>query len=212
MRTKTLILTAVLSAAGIASSLAQVYSVNVVGYVNVPLTAGFNLICNPLKNTAGNQLNNILPLTDADVGTLVYWYAAGGFQSSTYLGTTLGWTPNQAINPGTGIFINVVAAKTITFVGEVPQGADSNVPVTAGLSLISSPVPQALGLDVMGFPATTGDIVYFYRGAAGAKSYQPSTFLGPGINWLPPAVPAVGEGFWANLTTAGTWTRNFTVQ
>jgi hypothetical protein len=209
MRTKTLLLAAVLSAAGAATSLAQVYSVNVVGYVNVNLTAGFNLISNPLKNTAGNQLNNILPLTDADVGTLVYWYSAGAFQSSTYLGTAIGWTPNQAINPGTGIFISVSAAKTVTFVGEVPQGVDSNIPVTAGLSLISSPVPQALALDAMSFPATVGDLVYFYRGSP--KSYQSSTFLGTGINWVPAAVPAVGEGFWASLTTAGTWTRNFTV-
>lgn len=211
MRTKTLLLAAVLSAAGIASSLAQVYSVNVVGYVNVNLTAGFNLICNPLKNTTGNQLNNILPLTDADLGTIVYWYSGGGFQSSTYLGTTLGWTPNQAINPGTGIFINVSAAKTVTFVGEVPLGADSNLPLTAGLQLISSPVPQSTNLTAMNFPADVGDIVYFYRGAAGSKSYAASTFLGTGIGWVPDAVPGVGEGFWASKATAGTWTRNFSV-
>ena len=215
MRTKTLLLAAVLSAAGAATSLAQVYSVNAVGYVNVNLTAGFNLICNPLKNTAGNQLNNILPLTDADVGTLVYWYSAGAFQSSTYLGTAIGWTPNQAINPGTGIFINVPAAKTVTFVGEVPQGVDSNLAVTPGLSLISSPVPQSLPLNAdapaahLQFPATVGDLVYFYRGTP--KAYQSSTFLGAGLNWVPAAVPAVGEGFWASLTTAGSWTRNFTV-
>src|SRR5262245_21027337 len=122
MRTKTLLLAAVLSAAGIASSLAQVYSVNVVGYVNVSLTAGFNLICNPLKNTAGNQLNNILPLTAADDGTIVYWYAGGAFQNSTFFSAAGGWIPNQPINPGTGIFISVAAAKTVTFVGEVPLG------------------------------------------------------------------------------------------
>lgn len=200
-----------LSVAGIATSFAQVYSVNAVGYVNVTLDSGFNLISNPLKNTTGNQLNNILPLTDTDIGTIVYWYSGGSFQSTTYLGTTLGWTPNQAINPGTGIFINVSAGKTVTFVGEVPQGADSNIALTSGLSLISSPVPQSLALDAMGYPAEVGDLVYFYRGAAGAKTYASSTFLGPGVGWLPAAVPNVGEGFWASRTSAGNWNRNFNV-
>ena len=50
MRTKTLLLTAALSAAGIASSMAQVYSVNAVGYVNTPLVTGFNLISNPAEH------------------------------------------------------------------------------------------------------------------------------------------------------------------
>jgi hypothetical protein len=211
MRTKTLLLAAVLSAAGAATSLAQVYSVNAVGYVNVNLDAGLNLICNPLKNTAGNQLNNVLPLTDPDVGTTVWTYNGAAFVSSTYLGTTIGWTPNNIVAPGQGIFISINAAKTVTFVGEVPQLADSNLPLTAGLSLISSPVPQALALDAMAFPAGVGDTVYFYRGAAGAKAYASSTFLGSPIGWTPAAVPAVGEGFWASLAAAATWTRNFNV-
>src|SRR5438876_2203881 len=136
MRTKTLLLAAVLSAAGVASSLAQVYSVNAVGYVNVSLTAGLNLICNPLKVTAGNDLNHVLPLTDADIGTTVYTYDTS-FHNSSYLGTTLGWTPNLTVAPGQGFFISINAGKTVTFVGEVPQGLDSNISVRNGLSLIS---------------------------------------------------------------------------
>src|SRR6266513_2058939 len=111
MRTKTLLLAAVLSAAGVASSLAQVYSVNAVGYVNVTLTAGLNLICNPLKVTAGNDLTHALPLADADVRTTVYTYN-GTFQNSTWLGTAVGWTTNLTIAPGQGFFINVAAGKT----------------------------------------------------------------------------------------------------
>ena len=41
MRTKTLLLTAALCAAGIATSKAQVYSVNAVGYVNTALVKAF---------------------------------------------------------------------------------------------------------------------------------------------------------------------------
>jgi len=214
MRTKTLLLTAVLSAAGAASSFAQgaVYSQNAVGYVNVSLDPGFNLICNPLKNTAGNQLSKILTLTDADIGTTVYWYdtTTKGFKNSTFLGAAVGWTPDQPIDPGVGIFINVSAAKTVTFVGDVPQGTDSNISLSSGFSLISSPVPQSADLAAMQFPADVGDTVYFYRGTATAKSYVASTFLGA-AGWLPAAVPLVGEGFWSSKAAAGTWTRNFSV-
>ena len=47
MRTKTLLLTAALAAAGVVSSMAQVYSVNSVGYVNLTLPNGFSMIANP---------------------------------------------------------------------------------------------------------------------------------------------------------------------
>ena len=48
MRTKTLLLTAALSAAGIATSMAQVYSANAVGYVNKLIPTGFSMIANPV--------------------------------------------------------------------------------------------------------------------------------------------------------------------
>ena len=211
MRTKTLLLTAVLSAAGLASSLSlaqgAVYSVNAVGYVNLPLPVGLSLICNPLKGSTGNDLNTILPLTDADVGATIYTYNGSAFVSTTYLGTSIGWTPNNSVAPGQGMFISLGAAKTLTFVGEVPQGTDSNIHMNNGLSLVAPPVPQSSALDTMLFPADVGDTVYFYRGG----SYASSTFLGPGIGWTPAAVPGVGEGFWVSRANAADWNRNFSV-
>src|SRR6267143_1772496 len=101
MRTKTLLLTAVLSAAGVASSLAQaVYSVNVVGYVNYPAKAPFSMIANPLNNTAGNTLNNILP--SVPVGTTIYTWNGTAFVSSVFFGT---WSPDLTLAPGEGAFI-----------------------------------------------------------------------------------------------------------
>jgi len=168
------------------------------------------LICNPLKVTAGNDLNHVLILTDADLGTTVYTYDTA-FHSSSYLGTAVGWVPNLTVAPGQGFFISIATGKTITFVGDVPQGADSNIPVSNGLSLISSPVPQSLVLDQLQFPADLGDTVYFYRGTP--KSYVSASFLGTGVGWVPAAnaTPAVGEGFWASKAAAATWTRNFSV-
>jgi hypothetical protein len=84
MRTKTLLLTAALSAAGVATSMAQgaVYSVNAVGYVNTPLVAGFNLVSNPLNNTAAN--GNTIESLFAGVpdGTQVYKFENGVCQHS----------------------------------------------------------------------------------------------------------------------------------
>src|SRR6267378_4268086 len=62
MRTKTLLCAAAL-AAGVVSSMAQsnVYSLNVVGYVNKPFKNGlYTLVSNPLNGT-NNTLNTILP-------------------------------------------------------------------------------------------------------------------------------------------------------
>src|SRR5205823_7441370 len=62
MRTKALLLAAAFAAAGVATSMAQVYSVNAVGYVNVTVDSGFNMVANPLTaadNTVGNLFKNI---------------------------------------------------------------------------------------------------------------------------------------------------------
>jgi len=206
MRTKTLVLTAVLSAAGIASSLAQaVYSVNVVGYVNYPAKAPFSMISNPLNNTAGNTLNNILP--SVPIGTTIYTWDGTAFVSSVFFGT---WAPNLTLNPGDGAFINLAADTTLTWVGEVMQGALSN-PVPLGFSIKSSQVPQSLKLENsptntvdpgLGFPAALGDTIYFYRGG----TYVSSVYFG---TFAPAAIPAIGEAFWVNTGAAKTWTRNF---
>src|SRR5437763_15367210 len=61
MRTKTLLLTAAVLAAGLGASVAQtVFSVNAVGYVNVTIKPGYNLICNPL-NGSNNVISTVMP-------------------------------------------------------------------------------------------------------------------------------------------------------
>jgi hypothetical protein len=78
MRTKALLLTGVLGAAlGSASLMAQVYSLNAVGYINVTLPAGFSLIADPLydptslTNTGSlgaGLANYISPVLDNTMG------------------------------------------------------------------------------------------------------------------------------------------------
>src|SRR5687768_13365508 len=129
MRTKTLLLTAALSAAGLATSMAQVYSVNAVGYVNTTVPAnGFRIISNPLNGT-NNSVNTSMPLPNDGSfdGTTIYRFdsATQQYQDSLQWLSGLGWLsasdPDPVINPGEGFFIQNVQAQALnlTFVGEV---------------------------------------------------------------------------------------------
>src|SRR5260370_29583257 len=86
MRTKTLVLTAAISAAALATSMAQIFSVNAVGYVKGTIPAN-NLIltANPL-NQPNNDLNLILPLKDdgSQDGVLIYRFnpATGAYRNA----------------------------------------------------------------------------------------------------------------------------------
>src|SRR5687768_13509192 len=123
MRTKTLLLTAALSVAGIATSMAQaVYSVNAVGYVNTDLVPGFNLISNPLDNKSSPTGNSIANLFTTGIqGTIpnqltVYHFnpTTDQFESTAYDdidGAFLGAAANVLIPPGTGVFVPFLRAR-----------------------------------------------------------------------------------------------------
>src|SRR4051794_16433909 len=120
MRTKTLLCAAAL-AAGVASSIAQVYSLNVVGYVNVPLYGGgqYNMVANPLNNTNNNITNLFSHASEGD--TIFRWdkdaYDFAGVQPTYSAGH---WGNPFVLNPGEGIwYINNNADYTNTFVGDV---------------------------------------------------------------------------------------------
>ncbi len=212
MKTKSLILAAALAVTGVVAASAQtVYSVNVVGYVNVTLYPGFNLVANPL-NTTNNTIAALLP---GIPNLTVYKYVPGsGYISYTYDEFDLVWFPNgdATLNPGEGAFIknpyntNIV----VTFVGEVLQGQLTNsLPV--GFSIRSSMVPQQGAIDsVLQFPAQGGDAIYRYVPGQG---YQVYVYDDLDLVWLPTApVINVGEAFFVRRGSAGEWVRNFTVQ
>src|ERR1700735_871929 len=98
MRTKTLLLTAALVAAGVASSMAQsnVYSLNVVGYVNVTVSPGYNLVTTPLDDGAGDLLTNVIGGSSATAtalpdGTLLYPWTSSGYAGAQQYIQTFGW-------------------------------------------------------------------------------------------------------------------------
>lgn len=218
MRTKALLLTAALSAAGVATSMAQaVYSVNAVGYVNTVLHPGFTLISNPLTAT-DNTLAGLFGGGKVPIGTVVYKYNGTGFEINTYTDDEV-FAPNpaQTLVPGEGAFIKnpTTADVTVTFVGEVVQNVGAT-PVTTdlpvGLSIRSSKVPQAGTATDLGLPAGEGDTLYQYNNTfpAAGSGYKISAYEDG--EWAPPLSSLkVGEAFFIKKVAAATWTRDFDV-
>jgi hypothetical protein len=211
MRTKTLLLTAVLGIAGAVTCSAQVYSVNAVGYVNVAIPQGFSMIANPLK-AATNTIAALLP--DAPPNSTIYKFnsSTGQFVSRTFDEFDSVWLPdgNMTLLPGEGAFINSSARFTNTFVGEVLTGSLTN-DMPAGFSIVSSQVPQEGRVDtVLNFPAVPNAVIYQWDNATG--QYISRQFDEFDLAWLPSApVPKVGESFWVNLPSRTNWTRTFNI-
>jgi hypothetical protein len=203
MRTKTLLLSAAVGAAGLLAVNAQVYSVNSVGYINLTIPVGFSMIANQL-NSGNNTVGSLFPAV-AD-GTTLYKFNGVGYDINFY---DEGWgNPAMTLNPGEGAFIRVVGSPlSVTFVGEVPQGSASNQTIPAGFSIRSSTVPQAASLDAMSFPAVDGDTVYRFNNAT--SSYITSVY-DEGWGGGAPVV-AVGEAFFVRKIGSASWNRNFSV-
>ena len=161
----------------------QVVSQNIVGYVQLNLTQGYNLIGNQLNN-GNNLIGNVLNVPD---GTTIYKFD-GKYSANSYVDGA--WDlPTMTLPVGEGFFINVPSATTITLIGEVSQ--NNNKTLANGISLLS--VPMAVGgslTDVAGLVANEGDVVYQWTGTGfGAKEFVDGVWS--------PSVPIVkvGEGF-----------------
>jgi hypothetical protein len=239
MKTKTLLLTAALTAAGIASSMAQVYSVNAVGYVNVTLKRGYNLVNNPLSN-GGNTLPEILPAnTPLPDDTLVVTFNSslgtiGSVDSETpVFYPTLGWEPvGQPLPPGKGFYLYIDPNTApnpqyvITFVGEVMQSVGSTplsnpIATNGRYTALGSQVPQTgLLTTELGLTPAADDLALIWDKTKTPPGFTDSPFqYYDGIGWSPdgenviePSV-SVGDGFFLfrAASTPTAWTRVFNV-
>jgi len=229
-----MILAAALTALGSAAVMAQtnVYSLNAVGYVNVTLYPGFNMVADQLQsgtNTIGSLINDATGQYDHMV---VFKWTGTGFQSDTANSAVStfadNWLANGVItlNPGEAAWIkwtNTTPA-TLTFVGTVPQGTlNTTIAGNASFSMISSQVPQGgdLATDLGFTNFNQGDTMYVFAGSNQSyKVYNYNTNTGNSgylqnfTGGTGDPILAVGQGFWyktgvgAPLTT---WSRTFSV-
>src|SRR5690349_6995431 len=127
MRTKTLLCAAALAAGIATTAVAQsnVYSLNVVGYYNVPAPVNAKIMIGNQLNTTNNTLAGIIPNPPPLSQFFKY---NGGFSAYNFDDVDLVWLPdgNASLAPGEGGFFISSANTTLTFVGEVRQGSLTN--------------------------------------------------------------------------------------
>jgi len=138
---KTLLIAAAALVAGVVSSQAQVYSANIVGYVNATCPAGtLTLLSNPLDN--GTNTANDVFASLPNKSTVQLWNGSG---FTSYTKGATGFAGNPSLPVGAGFFVSSVANYTNTFVGNVvpaPGGNTATNSLPAGtLALIGSKLP-----------------------------------------------------------------------
>jgi len=173
---KTLLMAAVALAAGVITSQAQVYSQNVVGYINIPVAAhGYSFIANQLQNgsdasATNNNVNTVLSngfVSDpngVNNTVLFYWNGTGYASYAYYLDADAlnnfgasagnGWYDaggnlvNVAIKQGAGHFLYnpSASALTATLVGTVVQGTNV-LTVKQGYNTYSIIAPVSTNID-----------------------------------------------------------------
>jgi len=205
--------------------MADVTSVNVVGFINLNLKPGYNLIANQLNAAnASNHIAVVLPSVDQDTLLLKFdavhqtWLSPDIFDAGAWVDYNSGLPSTTWLSPGEAAFLNAPVAKQVTLVGEVPQGDALTVALAPNYALVSSIVPQQLFLvSSNSFPAVQ-DMLYLTFNPDTQKYITAIFDAGAWVNYdtgLPTDVnPAVGQGFFINNpgTTAANWTRSFHVQ
>jgi hypothetical protein len=221
-----LVFAAAAMTAGFLTAYAQtpVYSVNTVGYVNLNLSNGYNLVANQLdfdgtrtNNTVQNIFNTNLPN-----GASVYAFSNGSWQlpAAQYFKKG-GWqgsgtnAVNYALNTGGGVFIQISGAATVTLAGTVMQG-NLATPYVGGYNIIASQIPQGGRLQTdLGYTPNSGDAIYRWNPTNQTYILPAYNYLKKG-GWQAPngePVMNVGESFFLQTGggVSGSWTRNFTV-
>jgi hypothetical protein len=210
MRTKNLLLTAAAIVAGVVSSQAQsnVYSVNVVGYVNnILATNALELVQNPLSDGT-NTLNSTL--LNLGSGSSAFVWNGSGYTISSR-GKSI-WSPDLAIPTGLGMFLRRIGPTgTNTFVGSVVANSGSSVTnslvanvttLTGSLIPFTGTLNTSTNLGLL--PAPSGTVLYQWNGTG----YTIAT-RGKSI-WSPDLTIGVGEGFFIKPSSNYLWVQTLT--
>jgi hypothetical protein len=233
MRTKTILLAMAALAAGLATSQAQtpVYSANIVGYVNLPLTPGQYSLYSPALDADGTGTNGTITTvvgTNVAVGTTVLVFNGTGYDGLLYGPLVRNGSPvwqlngvadtNYPLNVGEGFWIQDPTDTNLTEAGTVMQGTLTNKYILPGgdYSLLASQVPLSGDITTnLNYIPTTGDTLLIYNGTGyNGYLYGPLVRNGPSV-WQLNGVAAepqisVGQGFWLQPAATTNWVETFT--
>lgn len=200
-----------LAAAAAASTASAAVSSNIVGYVKLPIKKGYNLVSNPLLNTAagGNKISNIFGAIDCDV---LSWDGTKFKTSSILAGSGVVSGDDFSLAPGTAVFVfNANGDTTVTVVGDAVTGTQNN-PIGANNNFVASIIPIGGKVTTdLGLTPTDGTTLATWNGSG----YVTIDWLGGPTDgsWVEgePSL-AVGQGAVVNALTPFTWTKTFVVQ
>lgn len=202
-------------AAGVMATQAQsnVYSQNIVGYVNVPLPTGYTLVANQLDldgTGASNTIYSVLGTNLPPNTQVLAWN--GSTYSSSKLTAAHKWVPENAaidaaMSPGSGFFVDVPETTNVTLVGTVIQGTN-NIAINAGYQIVSPIAPIAGGVtSVEGYVPSKGDQILIWNGSLySSKKYSGTAWIGGEPTF------SVGESVFLNAVSNNVWTQTFNPQ
>ena len=191
MRTKTLLATAAALAAAVTYSQAQstVYSLNVVGYVNLSIPANSLVMVANQLDTGSNTLDNVFQSGMVSGATFALEWNGTGYNKYVYYNCAdsplsfAGWynLANQLVGatnylqPGQGLFLQNQSSgtETIPTVGQVIQGTNT-YSVASGNNIFSIPQPLAgtpIDSKTVNFPLTSGASFYLTWTGTGYNKY-----------------------------------------
>jgi len=227
-----MLITALLGALGSVSVMAQtnVYSLNAVGYINVTMQPGYNIITCPLICSPDNTIATLLNNTNgqfqggARAAAQVFQFTGGVYSAADTASESTapsGWASGGTItiNPGQAVFFyNPTSTNmTATFVGTVPTGSLTNA-LNPGYNLVGSIVPVSGDI-------VTNSISLFTNGAASGRTADELFTYTPGVGYSQdiysssgwstgdPTLANVYEGFffYNAFSTVNNWIENFSV-
>jgi len=231
MKAKTLLIAAATLAVGAITSQAQVYSQNVVGYINLTLTNNFNLICNQLDLDGSGTNNTVQTVFGTNLpapSSVFAWVpSSAGYSSATWSSGKSGtvWSGNtnavnKALSTGGAVFVKTPAGTggsyPITMIGNVIQGTNV-VPLAAGFNL-AAPVSPVGGVTItnLGYVPHVGDTVFSWNVASQSWSSAAYSSSKSGAVWSPaPPTINVGQGVFVNASAATAtsgWTNTLVIQ
>jgi hypothetical protein len=196
------------------------YSQNVVGYVNITLHPGVNLIANQFISLPDNSLNSVLNagssfLALANNTTFTMWNNGAFLPLSVYNAGADTWSINYQLNLGAGGYLFSPIQVTNSFYGSVGPYVDLNTGNNVGwtpnyangLQLVSNPTPIAGDLNfqfanVIGRAPVAGEVVATFDSLT--QTYSKSYY--DGTQWIDQssgnpstAMLQVGQAAWFGL-------------